>query len=534
MPPLPIAGPAHERHTSVAPISSYIRKSKREEHEMPLRVLSAAVVVILGASACAVDLPRDDLDLSIEQAMSDWNIPGLALAIVKDGQVAHLRGYGYQNIDEKTPVDENTIFGIGSSSKSFGAAVIGVLVHEGKLDWDDRVIDHLPDFQLADPYVTRELTVRDLLCHRSGVETNNTIFFGSVTRDDIVYKARFLRQSASLRSRFSYHNIMILTAGQVAARVAGTSWDEAVREKIFQPLGMDRTCTSISEFDRYTNVSTPHVWKDGKLVTIPWLNVDNTGPAGCINSSASDMANWIQVHLDEGQHDGRVIWNADVQRQMFSPHTILPGRMTGQPVGYTNFGLYGLGWMMHDYRGKKIVHHGGATDGMGAFVGLVPEEKLGVAILHNTTQSPLLTLLFYGIVDSYLGVQPAERTNLGPPRRRARPQPSEAPIAEAGRAPSLPLERYTGVYSHPIYERVEVEFDHGNLVLDFDLYPRATLEHTDQDMFKMRFEEDMSSMWDLVFGRESYVSFHVDADVGADELSMSIFGDFTRVEDVEE
>jgi CubicO group peptidase (beta-lactamase class C family) len=534
MPPLPIAGPAHERRASVAPISSYIRKSKREEHEMPLRVLSAAIVVILGTLACTADLPPDDLDQSIEKAMTDWNIPGLAVAIVKDGQVVHLDGYGYQNIDEKTLVDEDTTFGIGSSSKSFGAAVIGALVHEGELDWDDNVVDHLPEFQLADPYVTRELTVRDLLCHRSGVETNNIIFFGSVTRDDIVYKARFLRQAASLRSRFDYHNIMILTAGQVAARVAGTSWDEAVREKIFQPLGMSRSCTSISEFDRYTNVSTPHVWKDGKLVTIPWLNVDNTGPAGCINSSASDMTKWIQVHLDEGRHAGQEIWNADVQRQMFSPHTILPGRMTGQPAGHTNFGLYGLGGMMHDYRGKKIVHHGGATDGMGAFVGLVPEEKLGVAILHNTTQSPLLTLLFYGIVDSYLGVPAAERTKLGPPRRRARPQPVETPEISDRRTPSLPLEGYAGVYSHPIYERVEVEFDHGNLVLDFDLYPRATLEHTDQDTFKMRFEEEMPSMWDLVFGREFYVSFHVDADDGVDELSLSIFGDFTRVEAVEQ
>jgi CubicO group peptidase (beta-lactamase class C family) len=311
--------------------------------------------------------------------------------------------------------------------------------------------------------------------------------------------------------------------------VAGSSWDEAVREKILEPLGMDRTSTSINEFDRYMNVSTPHVWKDGRLVAIPWLNVDNTGPAGCINSSAADMAKWIQVHLDEGRYEGNEIWGAEVQRQMFSPHAVLPGRMTGQPATHTNFGLYGLGWMMHDYRGRKIVHHGGATDGMGAFVGLVPEERLGVVVLHNTTQSPLLTLLFYGIVDSYLGVPAGEWTKLGPPRRPARPR-GETPESSAGRTASLPLDAYAGVYNHPIYERVEVVYDHGDLALKFDLYPRATLEHTDLDTFRMRFEDNMSSMWDMVFGRESYVSFHVDADGGVDQLSMSIFGGFTRVE----
>ncbi len=495
---------------------------------MPFRLLSTVIVLLLGSLACSWDRPPEDLDHSIEQALTDWNVAGLAIAIVKDGRVVHLKGYGYQNINDRAAVDENTIFGLGSTSKAFGAAVIGVLVHEGKLDWDDRVVDHLPDFRVADQYVTRELTVRDLLCHRSGVETSVMAFFGSVTRDDLVYKARFLGQATSLRSRFRYHNLMTLTAGQVAARVAGSSWDDVVREKIFQPLGMERTCTSIRDFGRYTNVSTPHTEKDGKLVAIPWLNVDNTGPVGCVNSCAADMAKWIQVHLNAGRYKGKEIWNADVQRAMHSPHAIMHERM-GRSAKYTNFSLYGLGWMMHDYRGKKVVHHGGATDGMGSFVGLVPEEDLGVVVLHNKSQSRLLTLLGYRIIDAYLGVPASEWTSLEPISypRRPRVEASEGP---AGTAPSLPLASYTGVYHHPVYEHVEVELDQGSLVLSFDLYPRATLKHRDQDTFTMRFNRSISSMWDRVFGRELDVTFHVGADAAVSKLSIRLFGDFTRVQ----
>jgi CubicO group peptidase (beta-lactamase class C family) len=495
-----------------------------------LRLFSLAIVLLLVTLACGENHPLKDLDKSIEDALTDWDVAGMAVAIVKDGRVVHLKGYGYRNIDDKTPMDEHTILGIGSTSKAFGAAAIGVLVDQGKLGWDDKVTDHLPDFRLADPFVTRELTVRDLLCHRSGVATNNAIFFGSVTRDDIVHKARFLEQVASLRSRFDYHNIMILTAGQVAARVSGTSWDEVVRERIFQPLGMDRSCTSINDFDKYTNVATPHSWKDGKLVTIPWLNVDNTGPAGSVNSCAADLARWVQAHLDRGKHEGKVVWSADVQREMHSPHTIMPGSITGRPARHTHFTLYGLGWMMRDYRGRKIVHHGGATDGMGSIIAMVPEEKLGVVILQNTSQYPLLTVLANRIIDAYLGVPASEWTGLEAMRPRVRPGRDGAQPPD-GADPSLPLESYVGVYYHPVFEHVEVELEQGGLVLSFDLYPKATLEHSDQDRFILRFERTISSMWDRVFGNELGLEFHVDTDGNVSKLNMRVFGEFYPVDE---
>ncbi|MFC2164516.1 serine hydrolase [Acidobacteriota bacterium] len=490
-----------------------------------------AVFAFLSVLGFAAELPIKDLDQSIDKALEDWNIAGLAIAIVKDGQVIHLKGYGYQNVNDKTHVDENTIFGIGSTSKAFGAATIGVLVHEGKLKWDDKVIDHLPGFQLSDPYVTRELTVRDLLCHRSGVETNDAIWFGSTTRDEIVYKARFLKQSSSLRSRFDYHNIMILTAGQVAAQVMGKPWDDIVREKIFQPLGMDRTCTSINDFDKYTNVSTPHRPKDGKLVPVPWLNIDNVGPAGSVNSCAADLAKWIQLHLNRGKFEGKEIWNANVQREMHSPQTIMSAQMTAAMLyriaKHAHFGLYGLGWMMNDYRGKKFVYHSGATDGMGSFIGLVTEEKLGVAVIHNTSSSGLLSALAYRIIDAYLGVPKAEWMDLKVIKRPERPK-TKAPKLPADISPSLPLESYTGVYTHPIFENIKVYLEGGNLVLDFDLYPTATLEHKYLDTFITKFEKIISSMWDRTRGHELEVTFHIDADAKVTEMSILGLGDFTR------
>lgn len=497
------------------------------------RLLSIiAFFVFLGTLVFSAELPIKNLDQTIEKALEDWNIAGLAIAIVKDGQVVHLKGYGYQNVNDRTPVDENTIFGIGSTSKAFGAATIGVLVHEGKLNWDDKVIDHLPDYRLADPYVTRELTVRDLLCHRSGVETNDAIWFGSVSRADIVYKARFLKQAASLRSQFDYHNIMILTAGQVAAHVMGRPWDDIVREKIFQPLDMNRTCTSINDFDKYTNVSTPHITKDGKLVPVPWLNIDNVGPAGSVNSCAADLAKWIQLHLNRGKYQGKEIWNANIQREMHSPQTIMSPQMTVAMLyriaKHAHFALYGLGWMMNDYRGKMMIHHGGATDGMGAFIGLVPEEKLGVAVVHNTSSSALLSSLTYRIIDAYLGVPEAEWMDLKAMKMPARPK-TKAPKLPADTSLSLPLESYTGVYTHPIFENVKVELKDGNLVMDFDLYPTAVLEHKYLDTFKTKFEKIISTMWDRTRGHELDVTFHVDADAQITKLTIFVLGDFTRL-----
>ncbi len=494
---------------------------------MSLRSVTVFLVLLLEACAWSSDgdLSFNELGSSIETALVDWNVAGLAVAVVKDGRVEHLQGYGYRDIGDGSAVDGNTIFGIGSTSKTFGSAVIGVLIDEGVLDWDDRVIDHLPDFRVSDPYVTQALTLRDLLSHRSGVETNNIIFFGSVSRDDIVRKARHLAQVAGFRSRFGYHNVMILTAGQVAAKATGKDWDDVVKEKIIQPLGLQRTSTSTRDLDGYANVATPHHMIDGKLTTVPWLNVDQVGPAGCVNSTAADLATWMQVHLGDGTFEGDEIWSRDVQEAMHAPHAIMSPSTTGRLAEYSTFSLYGLGWMMHDYRGKKMVYHGGATDGMGSFLGLIPEEKLGVVVLQNTTQSGLLEAVAYRIIDAYLGAPAREWMELSPSRAARKPR-AEPHDSSPTSAPSLSLESYVGVFHHPIYETVSVRLEQDRLVMHFDLYPSATLEHREGDTFAMQFDTRISVMWDVVFGSVLYVTFDVDADTEVKQLNIQYFGRF--------
>ncbi len=325
---------------------------------------------------------------------------------------------------------------------------------------------------------------------------------------------------------------MLITAGQVAARVIGKPWDDIVREKIFEPLGMSRTCTSINDFDQYTNVSTPHIPKDGKLVPIPWLNVDNIGPAGNVNSCALDLAKWIQLHLNKGEFAGKEIWNSSIQREMHSPQTIMPDQWMDAKISkHTHFVLYGLGWIMTDYRGKKFIYHGGDTDGMASYIGLVPEEKLGVAIIQNTSSNALQSSLAYRIIDAYLGVPEAEWVDLKAIKRPIQRESQKEKVTKlpVDTSPSLPLQSYTGVYTHPILENVKVELEDGKLVLDFDLYPNAVLEHKYLDTFQTKFEKILSTMWDRSIGHELDVTFHIDADTKVTELDIFEFGNFTRI-----
>jgi hypothetical protein len=243
------------------------------------------------------------------------------------------------------------------------------------------------------------------------------------------------------------------------------------------------------------------------------------------------MAKWLQLHLNRGKYQGKEIWNANIQREMHSPHTILSAQMTAMALfkvsQYAHFGLYGLGWMMNDYRGKKIIHHSGATDGMGANIGLVPEEKLGVAVIHNTSASLLLSLLTYRIIDAYLGVPEAEWMDLKPIKMPTRLK-KKAPKLPADTSPSLPLESYTGIYNHSIFENIQVELKDGKLVLNFDLYPTAVLEHKYLDTFVTKFEKIISTMWDRTVGHELDVTFYVDSNAKVTELNVFGLGDFTR------
>ncbi|GAF80750.1 unnamed protein product, partial [marine sediment metagenome] len=476
---------------------------------------------LLSQFAAAQQLPLKNLDEYIEKAIKDWNVAGMAIAIVKDDTVVYAKGFGYKNVDEKTEIDEHTLFAIGSTSKAFTAALMGMLVDEEKVRWDDKVTQHLPEFQLYDPYVTREFTIRDLLCHRSGLSRGDQLWFGSTfSRDEILYRIRYLEPSWSFRSHYGYQNIMFLIAGQLIAQVTGKSWDDNVKERIFLPLGMNETNTSINDFKPGDNAATPHQRTRDTLRTIPWRDIDNIGPAGSINSNVVDMAKWLRLQLGNGTFEAREFWSSDIQREMHSPQTITSGLRTG----LSHFSLYGLAWSLRDYRGKFIASHSGSIDGMNASVGLMPEENLGVVQLSNVNGNPIMSNLMNRIFDAYLGVPEDEWRDVGQPRepstqQRQRRQEEQPPPEDT--KPSLPLERYAGTYENKMVGNVKVELKDGKLTLDFEGYPDAVLEHRHLDTFRYTFKDKYANSYNL--------TFIIDASARISGINMQRLGEFRRV-----
>jgi CubicO group peptidase (beta-lactamase class C family) len=313
-----------------------------------------------------------DLDDYIQRAMKTFDVPGVAVAIVKDGQVVLAKGYGVSKLGESASVDAHTLFGIGSNTKAFTAASLGILVDEGKLTWDDRVVDHLPGFQMYDPYVTNEMTIRDLLTHRSGLGlgAGDLLFFppSSYTRNDIIAKLRYIKPESSFRSKYAYDNLLYMVAGQIIPAVTGKQWKDFIRERIFATVGMSDSTTSVADLHSGGNFATPHSEVENKLQPIPAAQIDNVAPAGAINSSVSDMAKWMIVQLAGGQLSGgnRRLFSEKVGRETWSAQTILP---IGEPPPAlaalrTNFAAYGLGWGLREYRGHKYVSHTGGCQAM--------------------------------------------------------------------------------------------------------------------------------------------------------------------------
>ena len=373
-----------------------------------LTVLALVIAPALVGPQAAPALPG--FDAYVAQAMKDWKVPGLAIAIVKNDSIVLMKGYGTRTMNTNEPVDEHTLFAIGSSTKAFTATLVAMMVDAGKMHWDDPATRYLPDLQLFDPYVSRELTVRDLLTHRSGLTRGDLVWYaGGYDRSEILRRVRFLPPSWSMRSRFGYQNIMFLAAGEAAAKVAGKSWDDLVLERIFVPLGMSETNTSVRALKGKSNVATPPQDINDTLRVVPWHNIDNIGPAGSINSNVSDMIKWARFQLDGGKVRGKSLLAAPAFSEMHTPQMIIPMSAEQKAFNpFTHLQAYGMGWFLQDYRGRQLDQHGGNIDGMSAMVALMPEEKLGVVILSNANGSPAPALVLYRVLDAFLGAPPRD------------------------------------------------------------------------------------------------------------------------------
>lgn len=434
------------------------------------------------------------LDAYIEKGLSDWEIHGLSIAVVKDDRVVFLKGYGVREAGKPERVDGQTLFGIGSATKSFTAAALGLLVDEKKVDWDDPVSKRLTDFQLYDAGLTNQVTLRDLLSHRTGLPRANATLLSDYDRAETARRLRYLKPAAGLRSQFTYNNHMYLVAGLALEAAAKTDWDAFVRTRLFAPLGMTASNTSLSALGGAQNVAQPHAKFQGKVQRLPFNNIDSFAPAGAINSNAAEMSSWVRLFLNKGKFAGKQILTPQVVRALQSQQTVIQvGPLTERLFPSTHFQGYGMGWFVRDYRGRKVVEHGGNVGGMTAQVGMLPEENLGVVILSNMDSTPFPTALMYRVFDAYTGGADG-RADLSAEylklvregEAQAKAQEKESGEKRAADAkPALPLQSYAGTYANDLYGGASVTLKDGKLYLRFNEAAQGPLEHWEKETFRI-------------------------------------------------
>lgn len=494
----------------------------------PMTRFFAAVCILLpGLRPAAAAEPLDGFDALVAKGLAAHRCPGIAVAVVKDGKVVLAKGFGLKEVGKTDPVTEHTLFAIGSVSKSFTAAAIAILADEKKLAFGDPVVKHLKGFRLPDAYLTQETTLRDVLCHRVGIGRNELIWYGSpFTREQVLERLPDTKPQAKFRTAFVYNNILYMAAGQVIPAVAdGTSWDDFVCERLFDPLGMRNANTSVKCLQNYPDVATPHEKVKGVATPVAWKDADNIGPAGSINASAADMAEYVKFQLAAGKAGEKRLLKREVFDVLHRPANLIAGKPFFSPDSLSH--AYGFGWMLSDYKGKKVVEHGGNIDGMSAQVGLMPDEKLGVVILANLGGSLLPQALMYDLFDRYLGDPTGNRAVVSGPLMglsefgiKYGVEPSES-ARQKDTKPSLPLRKYAGSYADERHAPFVVTHRDGKLTIEFNGI-KMTLDHWHYDTFV---GADVRG----VFPR-SLFTFALDANGNVEELRYNgIGGDDLRL-----
>jgi CubicO group peptidase (beta-lactamase class C family) len=498
---------------------------------IPGRVAVISLVLAVASTLSAQSgsgLPPD-LDAYVSSSMKTFNVPGIAVAIVKDRKILLAKGYGVRKLGDPTPVDEFTMFGIGSNTKAFTSAALATLVDEGKLSWDDLVYQRLPGFVMYDPYVSHEMTIRDLLTHRSGMGLGegDLLFWPHTrySRAEVIYRLRFMKPKSSFRSHYAYDNLLYMTAGQIIPAVTGTTWDDYVRQHIFAPLGLNHSNLSTTAYKSGDDYAFPHSRVDGKLQVIPFEDLDNAGPAGAINSSAADMAKWVQLQLNRGKYverEGR-LFSEQRSKEMWSAQTILPIEDPPAPLAglKANFADYALGWGLRDYHGRKLVGHTGGVGGFVSRVMLVPEENLGVVVLTNAEEGGAFDSILYHVLDYYFHLPPTDwiaafKTVKDQDEKEAAETMKKAEgTRDANSKPSLPLAKYAGVYNDAWYGPITIRVENGGLVISFDHSPGMVgdLQHWQYDTFKAH--------WRVRTIEDAFVAFSLNADGTIESAKMT-------------
>jgi CubicO group peptidase (beta-lactamase class C family) len=462
------------------------------------RILTTTFLLIFLASIAIAQVDLKKIDKYIEKARVEWNVPGLSVAIVKGGKIVHSKGYGVLEKGKSTKVDDNTLFAIASNSKAFISSAIGTLVDQGKLDWKDKVKDHLPYFELYDDYATANANIEDLLSHRLGLGTfsGDVIWYKSeLSAEEVVKRAKYVPQAYGFRDGYGYSNLMFITAGEVIRSVTGMSWSDYVKATFFEPLNMDRTITSTNDLSEKGNAATPHKSIRDENKVIPWANWDNMGAAGGIISSSNDMSQWMIFQLNQGKMGDTEILKANTQNRIMTPHnnfTVTEGSKNFRPG--RNFNSYALGWGVSDNNGRRIIAHGGGYDGMYSRVAMMPEENLGVVVLTNGMRGISNHITDY-IMDMYTD-QPEVDYSANAVKNVSYGMYDGIDELKSKRVlntkPSMASEKYAGIFYTPMYGDIYVKNEGGKLRLEFSHAPllSATLTHWHYDTYQINWDNE--------------------------------------------
>lgn len=496
-------------------------------------MLIAAAMLCCSSAAWAA--PPAGFDKRVDEILKASGVPGIGIAIVEQGQPAFAKGYGVRKLGAPETVNADTIFPTGSTGKAMTSAALAVLVDRGRIGWDDKVIDHLRDFQMYDAWVTREMTIRDLLVHRSGLGlgAGDLLFVPDSTLDraESVRRLRYIKPATSFRSGYAYDNVLYMVAGQLIEAVTGQTWEKFTQENVLNAAGMKNSVTDDDDRFKYANRAQPHARTDGAMRGIGTQAVlnereglgRNAAPAGGISVSPADMAKWLQVQLAHGalpDGKGRVFSEA-ASTQMWLPQVLTPISQMPEPIAGTTpqFQSYALGWDVRDYKGHKIVWHGGAVFGYKAIVVLVPEKNVGFSVLINSEDGAVLQGLLYELLDHYLGLPKKDWFQAFTTFRDARVNAAQAQLTQATASPAkvgpaLPIERYAGKYRDPWYGEIDLKVENGKLVLDFHNAPGmvSELEPFQYETFRTKWRDRTIE--------DAYVTFGLTAEGAIERITM--------------
>lgn len=494
-----------------------------------MKTIAALLLALFTSSVFADNTAPPALDATVKRAMQTLRVPGVSIAIVKDGKLVVAKGWGVRKLGETAAVDGDTLFQIASNSKAFTTASLAMLVEEGKISWDDPVSKHLPSFRMYDPYASNEVMIRDLVSHRAGLGlgAGDLMIYPptDLPREDIVSRIRYIKPASSMRSRYAYNNLMFIAAGRVIEVVSGKSWEEFVTERILTPLAMKNTVTSVRALRAVANAAIPHAPEGDKLIPVRYDVWENAGPAGGLSSSANDMAKWLIAQLAHGKLEGdKRLFSEEQSREMWSAQTNLRIAAPKGPLAplAPKFSQYALGWNIRDYRGHQVLGHGGGLTGMVSRVTLIPDLNLGIVVLTNAAPSSLASAMSWQIADYYIGGQATDWIDLyrqndeADAKRFAEEQKKHEDARAKDSKPSLPLEKYAGRYTDAWYGDASIAMENGKLVMRFSHSPELTgeLEHWQHNTFIARWK-------DRFLDADAFVNFSLNADGEVTSIAMA-------------